>query len=115
MKQLSFTAAEHGLKKKKTGREKFLAEMDQVIPWKRLIDPIKPYYPTSGRRGHPPMGLEKMLQIYFLQQWYSLSDPAAEEALYDIESMRQFAGIMLHNEPIPDETTILNADKILDF
>lgn len=60
------------------------------------------------------MGLEKMLRIYFLQQWYSLSDPAAEEALYDMESMRQFAGIMLHDEPVPDETTILNFRRLLE-
>jgi len=114
MKQLSFTTAEHGLKKKKTRREKFLAEIDRVIPWKRLFDQITPFYPTSGRRGHLPMDLEKMLRIYFLQQWYSLSGPAAEEALYDMESMRQFAGIMLHDEPIPDETTILNFRHLLE-
>jgi transposase, IS5 family len=114
MKQLSFTAAEHGLKKKMTRREKFLAETDQVIPWKRLVDRIKPYYPSSGRRGHPPMGLEKMLRIYFPKQWYSLSDPAAEEALYDMESMRQFAGIMLHDKPVPDETTIMNFRRLLE-
>jgi len=114
MKQLSFTTAEHGLKKKKTKREKFLAEMDKVIPWQRLIKRIHPYYPTSGRRGHPPMGLEKMLRIYFLQQWYSLSDPAAEEALYDMETMRQFARIVLHDDPIPDETTILKFRRLLE-
>jgi IS5 family transposase len=88
--------------------------MDQVIPWKRLLGLIEPHYPTSGRRGHPPMGLEKMLRIYFLQQWYGLSDPGAEEALYDMESMRHFAGIMLHDEAIPDETTILNFRRLLE-
>lgn len=114
MKQLPFTAAEHDLKKKKTKREKFLSEMDQVIPWQRLQDLIEPHYPTLGRRGHPPMGLEKMLRIYFLQHWYSLSDPGAEEALYDSEAMRSFTGTMLLEEPIPDETTILNFRRLLE-
>ncbi|KHF24686.1 hypothetical protein JV46_02410 [Solemya velum gill symbiont] len=94
MKQLSFTTAEHDLKKKQTRREKFLSEMDLVTPWKRLVQLIEPFYPKAGRPGRPPIGLEKMLRIYFLQQWYSLSDPAAEEALYDMESMRQFVWIV---------------------
>ncbi|KHF24690.1 transposase [Solemya velum gill symbiont] len=110
MKQLSFTTAEHDLKKKQTRREKFLSEMDLVTPCQL----IEPFYPKAGRPGRPPIGLEKMLRIYFLQQWYSLSDPAAEEALYDMESMRQFVWIVLHEEPIPDETTILKFRRLLE-
>jgi IS5 family transposase len=114
MKQLSFTTAEHDLKKKKTRREQFLSEMDQVVPWSRLVALIEPYYPKAQGRGQPPKPLEMMLRIYFLQQWYSLSDPAAEESLYDMESMRRFAGIVLHEDAIPDETTILNFRHLLE-
>ena len=106
MKQMSlFVSGFRGKPGKVTKREKFLGEMDQVIPWSRLIDVIKPHYPEAGN-GRPPMGLEKMLRIYFLQQWYNLSDPAMEEALYDSETMRRFVGIENGQDPIPDESTI---------
>jgi IS5 family transposase len=91
--------------KKPTKREKFLAEMERVVPWKELYALIDPFYPKAGK-GRPPVGLERMLRIHFLQSWFNLSDPAAEEALYDMESMRRFVGIDLGNEPVPDETTI---------
>ena len=91
--------------KKPTRREKFLAEMEQVVTWKELNALLDPFYPKVGK-GRPPVGLERMLRIHFLQSWFNLSDPAAEEALYDIESMRRFVGIELGNEPVPDETTI---------
>jgi IS5 family transposase len=87
--------------------ERFLAEMDAVVPCALLIALIEPYYPEVGN-GWRPCRLEVMLQIYFLQQWYQLSDPGAEETLYDIQSMRAFAGLELGRDAIPDETTILN-------
>ena len=106
MKQISlFVTGFRGKPDKVTKREKFLSEMDQVIPWSRLIEVIKPHYPEAGN-GRPPMGLAKMLRIYFLQQWYNLSDPAAEEALYDSETMRRFVGIENGQDTIPDESTI---------
>ena len=100
MKQLSFSSFEQSQKKKRTKREVFLAEMDAVVPWARLEGLISPYY-TRPRRGRPQMRLSVMLRIYFLQQWYGLSDPGAEEALYDMHSMRDFAGLDLAHDPIP--------------
>ena len=113
MKQLSFASLTYEHKKKQTKREKFLNEMEQVVPWARLLNLIEPYYPKAGK-GRRPMPLEVMLRIYFLQQWYGLSDPAAEESLYDIESMRRFAGLELGDDAIPDETTILNFRHLLE-
>jgi transposase, IS5 family len=106
MKQISlFVSGFRGKPGKITKREKFLGEMDQVIPWSRLVEVIKPHYPEAGN-GRPPTGLEKMLRIYFLQQWYNLSDPAIEEALYDSETMRRFVGIENGQDTIPDESTV---------
>jgi transposase, IS5 family len=105
MKQISLFVLGARSKGKLTKREKFLGEMDQVVPWARLVSVIEPHYPKAGN-GRPPMGLEKMLRIYFLQQWYNLSDPAAEEALYDSETMRRFVGIEHGQDTIPDESTI---------
>ena len=99
--------------KKPTKREKFLAEMERVVPWKELYSLIDPFYPKAGK-GRPPVGLERMLRIHFLQSWFNLSDPAAEEALYDMESMRRFVGIDLGNEPVPDETTICALPHLLE-
>jgi transposase, IS5 family len=90
---------------KKTRRAQFLEEMEQVVPWSELCALIEPYYPKPGN-GRPPVGVERMLRIYFLQQWFNLSDPAAEEALYDSAVMRSFARIDLGREPVPDETTV---------
>ncbi len=98
---------------KATRRALFLAEMEKVVPWKRLIALIEPFYPKAGN-GRPPVGLERMLRIYFLQAWFNLSDPAAEEALYDSLTMRAFAGIDLGAEPAPDETTILRFRHLLE-
>src|ERR1017187_4697583 len=89
---------------KKTRRALFLDEMEQVVPWSKLCGLIEPYYPKAGN-GRQPVGVERMLRIYFLQQWFNLSDPAVEEALYDSAGRRQFVGIDLGNEPVPDETT----------
>ena len=108
MKQTTFASMTYQAKKKRTRREKFLAEMDQVVPWKELVAVIEPHYPKPGKRGRQPMPLERMLRIYFMQQWYAMSDPGMEDALYEIESMRRFAGLKLVEDAIPDETTILN-------
>src|SRR5882724_9252997 len=89
---------------KKTRRQVFLEEMEQVVPWREVCALIEPHYPKAGN-GRPPVGVERMLRIYFLQQWFNLSDPAVEEALYDSPVMRQFVGIDLGQEPAPDETT----------
>jgi transposase, IS5 family len=112
-KQTSFAGLAWSRKGKVTRRERFLVEMDQVIPWKRLMAVIEPHYPKAGRGRHP-LGLEKMLRIYFLQQWFDLSDPAAEDAIYDSESMRRFVGIELGEEKIPDESTILRFRHLLE-
>jgi IS5 family transposase len=100
-------------KGKVTRRERFLAEMDVVIPWSRLLALIEPHYPKAGN-GRQPLGLEKMLRIYFLQQWFNLSDPQAEDAIYDSESMRRFARVEIGEDVVPDETTILRFRHILE-
>ena len=105
--QRTFASLAWQAKGKVTRRERFLAEMDAVIPWARLITLIKPRYPKAGQ-GRQPLGLEKMLRIYFLQQWFDLSDPQAEDAIYDSESMLGgFARVELGDEVVPDESTIL--------
>ena len=111
--QRTFAGLAWGTKGKVTRRERFLSEMDAVIPWKRLIALIEPNYPKQGK-GRPPLGLEKMLRIYFLQQWFDLSDPQAEDSIYDIESMRRFVGIELGEDTVPDETTILRFRHLLE-
>jgi len=98
---------------KKTKRALFLEEMEQVVPWAELCALIEPYYPKAGG-GRPPVGLERMLRIYFLQQWFNLSDPAVEEALYDSAVMRGFVGIDLGREPVPDETTVCKFRDLLE-
>jgi len=113
MNQISFGALAYDNKKVITKRERFLNEMEQVVPWSRLLKIIKPYYPKIGM-GRPPIAMKTMLRIYFLQQWYALSDPAAEESLYDIESMRRFAKLELGIDTIPDETTILNFRRLIE-
>lgn len=113
MSQPTFAALAFASKKKKTRREKFLEEMEQVVPWSQLLKVVHKHYPKAGQ-GRPPLGLEKMLRIYFLQQWFNLSDPAMEDALYDIESLRRFAGIELGQDEVPDETTILNFRHLLE-
>ena len=98
---------------KTTRRAAFLAEMDQVVPWKALYGLVEPHYPKAGD-GRPPVGVDRMLRIYFLQQWFNLSDPGAEEALYDSTSMRRFVGVDLGREPVPDETTICKFRHLLE-
>ena len=98
---------------KQTRRAEFLQQMDVVVPWRELCAEIEPFYPKAGN-GRPPVGLERMLRMYFLQQWFNLSDPAVEEALYDSNAMRHFVGIDLGHEPVPDETTVLKFRHLLE-
>jgi transposase, IS5 family len=112
-KQRTFASMAWSSKGKVTRRERFLAEMDAVIPWSRLLALIEPHYPKGGN-GRQPLGLEKMLRIYFLQQWFNLSDPQAEDAIYDSESMRRFARVELGEEVVPDESTILRFRHLLE-
>ena len=112
MGQISFSDAEYAGKRKKTRREVFLEEMELVVPWKALLQLIEPHYPVAGR-GRRPYPLESMLRVHLMQNWFALSDPAMEEALYEIASLRAFARLSL-GEPIPDETTILNFRHLLE-
>ena len=116
MKQISFAQAEHQNKKKVTRRERFLAQMEAMLPWHQLIDALSPaYFPNAaGKRGRPPIGLERMLRIYFLQQWYALADEALEDAIYDSQAMRDFVGIDLAIESVPDATTLLRFRHLLE-
>jgi IS5 family transposase len=114
-KQLGFGDYEQTTAKKRTKREKFLAEMDQVVPWGALIELIEPHYPKTGSKGgRPPYPLATMLRIHLMQQWYSLSDPAMEDALIEVPTMRRFAGIDMLSDRIPDETTILAFRHLLE-
>ncbi|WP_415258598.1 transposase, partial [Thauera phenylacetica] len=107
MKQTTFASLAFERKKKQTRLERLLAEMEKVVPWAALLAVIEPHYPT-GRCGRPPaMPLATMLRIYVMQKWYALSDPAMEDALYEVDSMRRFAGLDLTDYAMPDETTIL--------
>jgi IS5 family transposase len=113
MKQTTFASAAWEKKGKVTRRERFLGEMDQVVPWAPMVALIEPHYPKAGN-GTQPMPLERMLRIHFMQQWFNLSDPAMEDALYDSESMRRFVGIELVDDAIPDESTILRFRHLLE-
>ena len=112
-KQQTFASVAWTQKGKVTRRERFLAEMDAVIPWADLVRVIEPHYPKAGN-GRQPLGLEKMLRIYFVQQWFNLSDPQAEDSLYDSESIRRFVRIELGADVVPDETTILRFRHLLE-
>src|SRR5690349_18732373 len=112
MKQISFADAEYAGKRKETRREVFLDEREQVVPWKALLKVIEPFYPVAGN-GRRPYPLESMLRVHLMQNWFALSDPAMEEALYEIASLRSFAALSL-SEAIPDETTILNFRHLLE-
>ena len=111
--QPSFSQAEFATKKKTTRREKFLTRMEALIPWAKLLAVIEPFYP-KGQRGRPPIGLERMLRVYFLQQWYGLADEALEDALYDSQALQSFARIDLGAEGVPDATTLLKFRRLLE-
>jgi len=110
------TLSDNGFEKfrKKTRKEQFLDEMEVIIPWKDLTAAIEPFYPQPVGAGRPPVGIERMLRIHFLQHWFNLSDPAVEEALYDSRALRQFVGIDLGREPVPDETTVCKFRHLME-
>lgn len=114
MRQQTLADASFERYRKPTRRERFLAEMEQVIPWRELCGAIEPFYPKAEGAGRPTVGLERMLRIYFLQHWFNLSDPAVEEALYDSRALRAFVGIDLGREPAPDETTVCKFRHLLE-
>jgi IS5 family transposase len=99
--------------RKPTRRDEFLATMNAIVPWAQLCDVVQPYYP-KGVGGRPPIGLERMLHIHFIQHWFNLADEACEEALYDSASLRRFVGIDLGREPVPDATTMLKFRRLLN-
>jgi len=111
--QKSFASVPYDTKRKVTRRETFLGEMDRAIPWARIIALIAPHYLKAGR-GRRPLPMETLLRVYFLQQWFNLSDPQAEDMLYDSESMRRFARIELGEDTVPDESTILRFRHLLE-
>jgi transposase, IS5 family len=114
MRQHSFSDAGFEKYRKKTRKEQFLEEMEAIIPWKELTAAIEPFYPKPEGAGRRPIGIERMLRIHFIQHWFNLSDPAAEEALYDSRSLRHFVGIDLGREPVPDETTICKFRHLME-
>ena len=113
MKQISFSQAEFQRKKRLTKREVFLAEMEQIMPWAELLAVVEPHYP-KGKRGRPPIGLERMLRVYFVQQWNNLSDEGVEDAITDSQALRAFVGIDLSREAAPDATTVLQFRHLLE-
>ena len=114
MRQQTLAEASFEQYRKTTRREVFLDEMGRVVPWAELCALIEPVYPQAEGAGRPPVGVERMLKIYFLQQWFNLSDPAVEEALYDSRALRSFVGIDLGREPAPDETTVCKFRHLLE-
>ncbi len=116
MQQISFADAEFAAKKRVTRRERFLAEMEQVVPWAALLAVLAPHYfpGAEGRRGRPPIGLERMLRMYFLQQWFGLSDEGLEDAIYDSQALRGFLGLDPGREAVPDATTLLGFRHLLE-
>jgi transposase, IS5 family len=112
--QVSFAQVEYDKKKKRTRREIFLEKMERVVPWSRLVEVIEPHYPKSGKRGRPPIGIGRMLRMYFVQQWYGLADEAVEDAIYDSQALRNFMGIDLSRESVPDATTLMGFRHLLE-
>ena len=113
-RRLSFAAYEFSQKRRLTRREKFLTEVDRVVPWTRLEAVIEPRYPSAGRVARQPIGVLRMLRMYCLQQWFGLADEALEDAIYDSQSMRSFLGIDLGRETVPDATTLLKFRHLLE-
>jgi IS5 family transposase len=114
MHQKSFAGADFEKYRKKTRKEMFLEEMDHIIPWQEMSQAVEPHYPAPKGAGRRPIGIERMLRIHFLQHWFELSDPGVEEALYDSRAMRQFVGIDLGKEPVPDESTVLQFRHLME-
>ena len=113
-RQASFSELEYAAKKKQTRRDRFLAEIEAVTPWGELERTITPFYPSSGGRGRPPIGLTRMLRMYVAQQCFGLSDEGVEDALYDSQAIRRFVGIDLAREAAPDATTLLKFRRLLE-
>ena len=115
MKQMSLGAAGFERKTKRTRKREFLDEMNLVVPWSELVVLVTPHAPARGAKGgRPPFAVETMLRIHFLQQWFNLSDPAMEEALYDTPMFREFAGLDMGEDHLPDESTILRFRHLLE-
>lgn len=114
MRQGTFSEAGFEKYQKKTRKEKFLEEMEGVVPWGKLVAVIEPHYPKPEGAGRRPIGIERMLRIHFVQHWFNLSDPGVEEALYDSRALRRFVGIDLGREPVPDETTVCKFRHLLE-
>jgi transposase, IS5 family len=114
MQQSTFAEVSFEQYHKPTRRERFLDEMNRIMPWADLTAAIEPFYPKAEGPGRPPVGVERMLRLHCLQQWFNLSDPAVEEALYDSRALRHFVGIDLGREPVPDETTICKFRHLLE-
>ena len=113
MKRLTLSDIEYGNRRRLTKRDEFLRIMDASIPWKEWVDYIAPFYP-NGKRGRPPMGIEKMLRMYLLQCWYNLADERIEDEIYDSHAMRTFMGINFFDEQVPDATTLLKFRHLLE-
>jgi transposase, IS5 family len=113
MTQMGFSAMEFATKKKRTRRERFLEQIEAATPWALLVGLIEPHYP-KGARGRPPIGLERMLRMYIVQQCFGLADEATEDALYDSQSIRAFVGVDLSREDAPDATTLLKFRRLLE-
>ena len=113
MNQITFSDMEYSGRKRVTQKEKFLQEMNDIIPWADWVGKIQPYYPT-GKRGRPPRGIEVMLRMYLLQIWFNLSDEGLEDAIYDSYAFRQFIGINFLEEQVPDATTLLKFRHLLE-
>jgi len=113
MSQLSFSDIEYSHRRRKTKRDEFLRIMDDIIPWDEWVAYIEPYYP-SGKRGRPPLGIEKMLRMYLLQCWFNLSDEGLEDAIYDSYALRSFMKINFNTEQAPDATTLLKFRHLLE-
>lgn len=114
MLQTSFSELEYGLKKKQTRRDRFLAEIEAITPWSVLEQTVGPFYPKSGGRGRPPIGLARMLRMYVAQQCFALSDEGIEDVIYDSQAIRHFVGIDLSRESAPDATTLLEFRHLLE-
>ena len=112
--QKSFADLEYAAKRKTTRRERFLAELERITPWSELLAALAPFYPKGGGRGRPPIGLERMLRMYIVQQSLGLSDEGIEDALYDSQAIRQFVGLDLGCESAPDATTLLKFRRLLE-
>lgn len=112
VRQWTLSDFEYSNRRRRTRRDRFLQKMDQVIPWDELVDLVRPFYP-SGRRGRPPRGIETMLRMYFMQDWFNLSGPGIEDVIYDSYAMRSFMRIDFLNEQVPDASTLRRFRQLL--